>query len=75
MLAVWCFTVFAAVGERLSVSGKRERERERLAGDLLLSFCASIFPLCTCKSVISMLVVIFLKWIRGSNRPADSQLQ
>lgn len=27
MLAVWCFTVFAAVGERLAVSGKRERER------------------------------------------------
>lgn len=25
MLAVWCFTVFAAVGERLAVSGKRER--------------------------------------------------
>lgn len=28
MLAVWCFMVFAAVGERLAVSGKRERERE-----------------------------------------------
>lgn len=27
MLAVWCFMVFAAVGERLAVSGKRERER------------------------------------------------
>lgn len=24
MLAVWCFTVFAAVGERLAVSGKSE---------------------------------------------------
>lgn len=29
MLAVWCFMVFAAVGERLAVSGKRER-RERV---------------------------------------------
>lgn len=28
MLAVWCFTVFAAVGERLAVSGKTGRERE-----------------------------------------------
>lgn len=27
MLAVWCFTVFAAVGERLAFSGKRERAR------------------------------------------------
>lgn len=33
MLAVWCFTVFAAVGERLAFSGKREREEsEREVG-------------------------------------------
>lgn len=39
MLAVWCFTVFAAVGERLAVSGKGERR----AGDLLVSFASRVF--------------------------------
>lgn len=39
MLAVWCFTVFAAVGERLAVSGKGQRQ----AGDLLVSFASLFF--------------------------------
>lgn len=71
MLAVWCFTVFAAVGERLAVSGKGERR----AGDLLVSFASLFFPLCTCKCVGSISVGISVKWNRGTNRPIDSQLQ
>lgn len=55
MLAVWCFMVFAAVGERLAVSGKREkRERERdkavwikSGSTLLVSFASTFFPLAT----------------------------
>lgn len=53
MLAVWCFTVFAAVGERLAVSGKRERERRenreggwiQSGSTLLVSFASTIFLL------------------------------
>lgn len=55
MLAVWCFMVFAAVGERLAVSGKRERgEREREVGGgswiksgstLFVSLASTFFPL------------------------------
>lgn len=73
MLAVWCFTVFAAVGERLAVSGKGERR----AGDLLVSFASRVFfsPLCTCKCVGSILVVISARCNRGADRPIDSQLQ
>lgn len=50
MLAVWCFMVFAAVGERLAVSGKRESE-EREGGwiksgsTLFVSFASTFFPL------------------------------
>lgn len=33
MLAVWCFTVFAAVGERLAVSGKSEKEEVEVVED------------------------------------------
>lgn len=48
MLAVWCFTVFAAVGERLAVSGKREsarlaEHRQHLFRLLLLLFFFSAF--------------------------------
>lgn len=42
MLAVWCFTVFAAVGERLAVSGKRERLAEHRV-HLLSLFCLFFF--------------------------------
>lgn len=55
MLSVWCFMVFAAVGERLAVSGKREmreRERGRVEGvwmesgsTLFLCFASTFFPL------------------------------
>ena len=54
MLAVWCFMVFAAVGERLAaVSGKREREREKIERGgldkerehLFRFLCIHIFPL------------------------------
>lgn len=71
MLAVWCFTVFAAVGERLAVSGKGERQAWGPFSLLLLYF----FPLCTCKCVGSILVVVSVRWNRGTDRPIDSQLQ
>lgn len=52
MLAVWCFMVFAAVGDRLAVSGKRGREegeRERVwmksGSTLFVSFASTFFPL------------------------------
>lgn len=34
MLAVWCFTVFAAVGERLAVSSGKEAVVERVDGGM-----------------------------------------
>lgn len=56
MLAVWCFTVFAAVGERLAVSGKREErggqdgEREHpfsfLCIRIFLPVAAHFIPWC-----------------------------
>lgn len=54
MLAVWCFTVFAAVGERLAVSGKRERERARLAEDREHLF--SLFSIFVCFCSLHLLI-------------------
>lgn len=44
MLAVWCFMVFAAVGERLAVSGKRGGERGGLDGERMHPFPFSLHP-------------------------------
>lgn len=57
MLAVWCFTVFAAVGERLAVSGKGESESGGLRTGSTLStlFCISILSslhLLMCKLAV-----------------------
>lgn len=62
MLAVWCFTVFAAVGERLAVSGKRERGERggwiKSGSTLLVSFTSTFISLCTSTSLTPVLALI-----------------
>lgn len=79
MLAVWCFTLFAAVGERLAVSGKRGRESERAAGR---GPAAPFYPLLLPPPVFgslhlfiykkSLSVVLLPKWNRRLGRPTDA---
>lgn len=72
MLAVWCFTVFAAVGERLAVSGKRERDgRGGQDGEREYPFsflCIRIFSPCSSTFHTLVLAVVLLERDLGAKQ-------